>query len=913
MKAFLVKNLLLFFFLGYASNALCQSHAEYFQQKVDFKIEVSLNDVNNTLDGFEVIDYTNNSPDTLKYIWFHLWPNAYKNDQTAFSEQLLQLGRTDFYFSDEEKRGYINRLDFKVNNVSANLEDHPQYIDIVKLVLPSPLVPGKSIRITTPFHVKIPYNFSRGGYVDDTYQITQWYPKPAVYDRLGWHPMPYLDQGEFYSEFGDYDVKITLPQKYKLAATGVEISNETTNRTKTIQFLQKNIHDFAWFADKTFIEKKDTLLLPSGRIIHVASYFTPDGKDVWKNSISYLKNAILTRSKWLGEYPYETVTAVEAKMGFSGGMEYPTITAISPEADAKSLELTIEHEVGHNWNYGILASNERDHPWMDEGMNTYFDNRYNALKFGNEDNTTSTNFLKNRIPENLEDISYRTIISEKLDQPIETRSQDFSEMNYGLTAYYKTGLWMKDLENFLGKEAFDSCMRVYYDQWKFKHPYPEDFKKIVEEVSGRNVDAIFSLLNKKGSLSTPPKKQLKLMPLFSFKETDKYNYIFLSPAFGYNFYDKIMVGALIHNYTLPVPRFHFFLAPMYATGSKTLTGMGRIGYDITSYGLIRKAEISLSGAKFSRNDFVDSTGKNNYLGVTKLVPSIRLTFKNKNATSTVTKYVQWKTYFIEETNYLFTRDTVQQVYVITYPKLKRTINQLTLSIENNRVLYPYSAKLVAEQSKGFVRLAFDGNYFFNYASGGGLQARLFVGKFLYVGNKNLNLSRYYLNMSGANGDEDYTYSNYFVGRNEFEKAPSQQIMIKDGGFKVRTDLLYNKIGKSDDWLSSLNLKTDIPNSINPLQVLPFKVPLKLFLDIGTYSEAWQKNAPTGKFIYDAGIQISLLDEIVNIYFPILYSKVYGDYFKSLPQENQFLKRISFSIDIQNIRFKKIVDNLTTSK
>lgn len=913
MKVFLVKNLLLFFFLGYASNALCQSHAEYFQQKVDFKIEVSLNDVNNTLEGFEVIDYTNNSPDTLKYIWFHLWPNAYKNDQTAFSEQLLQLGRTDFYFSDEEKRGYINRLDFKVNNVSANLEDHPQYIDIVKLVLPSPLVPGKSIRITTPFHVKIPYNFSRGGYVDDTYQITQWYPKPAVYDRLGWHPMPYLDQGEFYSEFGDYDVKITLPQKYKLAATGVEISNETTNRTKTIQFLQKNIHDFAWFADKTFIEKKDTLLLPSGRIIHVIAYYTPNGKEVWKNSISYLKNAILTRSKWLGEYPYETVTAVEAKMGFSGGMEYPTITAISPEPDAKSLELTIEHEVGHNWNYGILASNERDHPWMDEGMNTYFDNRYNALKFGNEDNTTSTHFIKNRIPENLEDLNYRNQISEKLDQPIETISQDFSEMNYGLTAYYKTGLWMKDLENFLGKDVFDSCIHTYYNRWKFKHPYPEDFKKIVEEVSSRNVDAIFLLLNKKGSLNTPPKKQFKLMPFFSFKETDKYNYLFLSPAVGYNFYDKIMVGALIHNYTLPVPRFHFFLAPMYATGSKTLTGMGRIGYDITSYGLIRKAEISLSGAKFSRNDFVDSTGTNNYLGVTKLVPSIRLTFKNKNATSTVTKYVQWKTYFFEETNYLFTRDTVHQVYVITYPKFKRTINQLTLSIENNRVLYPYSAKLVAEQSKGFVRLAFDGNYFFNYASGGGLQARLFVGKFLYVGNKNLNLSRYYLNMSGANGDEDYTYSNYFIGRNEFEKAPSQQIMIKDGGFKVRTDLLYNKIGKSDDWLSSINLKTDIPNSINPLQVLPFKVPLKLFLDIGTYSEAWQKNAPTGKFIYDAGIQISLLDEIVNIYFPILYSKVYGDYFKSLPQENQFLKRISFSIDIQNIRFKKIVDKLTTSK
>ncbi|MEO9210941.1 MAG: M1 family metallopeptidase, partial [Ginsengibacter sp.] len=881
MKDFLVKNLLLLLFIFYGINAFSQNNTTYFQQKADFKIEVSLNDVNNTLDGFEVIHYTNNSPDTLQYIWFHLWPNAYKNDQTAFSEQLLQLGRTDFYFSNEEKRGYINRLDFKVNNVSANLEDHPQFIDVVKLVLPSPLVPGKTIQITTPFHVKIPFNFSRGGFVDGTYQITQWYPKPAVYDKEGWHPMPYLDQGEFFSEFGDYEVKITLPQKYKVAATGEEIpkTEPSNNRTKTLQFVQKNVHDFAWFADKNFIEKKDTLQLPSGRIINVAAYYTPDGKEVWKKSISFLKDAVRTRSKWLGEYPYQTVTAVEAKMGFSGGMEYPTITSIAPMSEEKELEMTIEHEVGHNWNYGILASNERDHPWMDEGINTYFDNRYSALKFGKEENTTSKNFIQRQIPNDLTDISYRTLISEKLDQPIETKSEDFSEMNYGLTAYYKTGLWMKELENYIGKDLFDKCLHGYYDQWKFKHPYPADFKKVVEEVSGKNVDSIFSLLNKKGAIEIFPKKQFKLAPIFSFKETDKYKYLFISPAVGYNFYDKIMVGGLIHNYTLPLPRFHFFVAPMYATGSKTLTGMGRVGYDITSYGLIRKAEISLSGAKFTRNDFVDSTGTKNYLGVTKLVPSIRLTFKNKNANSSITKYIQWKTYFIEETNYLFTRDTVQQIYVISYPKIKRILNQLTLSIENSRALYPYSAKLVAEQSKGFLRLAFDGNYYFNYASGGGLQARLFAGKFIYLGSKNLSLSRYYLNMTGANGDEDYTYSNYFVGRNEFEKAPSQQIMIKDGGFKVRTDLLYNKIGKTDDWLTSLNLKTDIPNKLNPLQVLPFKIPLKLFLDVGTYADAWQKNAPTGKFIYDAGLQISLFHDIVNIYMPLLYSKVYSDYFK----------------------------------
>jgi hypothetical protein len=206
------------------NNKQAQS-SKYFQQNVDYKIDVTLNDVDNTLNGFEIINYTNNSPDTLRFIWFHLWPNAYKNDRTALSEQLLQLGRTDFYFSSDEQRGYINRLDFKVDGVTATLEDHPLYIDITKVILPGGLAPGKTIKITTPFHEKIPFNFSRGGHVGNTYQITQWYPKPAVYDIHGWHAFPYLDQGEFYSEFGNFNVQITVPKDYVVAATG-ELQNE---------------------------------------------------------------------------------------------------------------------------------------------------------------------------------------------------------------------------------------------------------------------------------------------------------------------------------------------------------------------------------------------------------------------------------------------------------------------------------------------------------------------------------------------------------------------------------------------------------------------------------------------------------------------------------------------------------------
>jgi hypothetical protein len=969
-----LKKLFLICFL-YFQLPVSFSQKKYFQQQVNYKIDVSLNDMEKVLNGFEVIDYTNNSPDTLSYIWFHLWPNAFKNDHTAFSNQLLQSGRTDFYFSNDNKRGYINRLDFKVNGITAVLEDHPLYIDVAKLILPAPLPPGQTIKITTPFHEKIPFNFSRGGHVGNTYQITQWYPKPAVYDNRGWHPMPYLNQGEFYSEFGNFDVTITLPKDYIVAATGKlknedelkwlkekaeggirdqvsgirnkkpgdnngksamghqqaekkkqnktkkkyqptyekkkiilknPIANASTEKTKTLTYTQNNVHDFAWFANKNFIVRQDTLQLASGRIIDAWSFFTPSGLPVWKNSIQLIKDAIKTRSKWLGEYPYNTVTAVEAKMGFSGGMEYPTITSISPMPDEKSLDMTIEHEVGHNWVYGILASNEREFPWMDEGMNTYFDNRYKKLKYPENSEKKNKDFIASKFPDDNADIIYRNQIATKRDQPIETPSQDFSEINYSVIAYYKTGLWMKKLENYAGRNVFDSCLHEYYNRWKFKHPYPEDFKKVVEEVSKKNVDTIFSLLSKKGSLDVPKKKKTKVSAFFNFNNTGTYNYLFLSPAFGYNYYDNIMIGGLAHNYTFPEKKFQFFVAPLYATGSKTFTGIARVGYHIMSYGAIRKTEISLSGEKFNMDEFTDSTGKKNYMGFSKIVPSIKLIFRNKNATSSVKKWIQWKTYFINETQLSYNIDTNTHESSISFPKTKRYLNQLTLAIENDRALYPYSANIVAEQGKEFVRLAFEGKYFFNYPKDGGLNARLFAGKFMYLGAEDFfGTDRYHLDMTGPNGYEDYTYSNYFIGRNEFQKLPSQQIMIRDGGFKVRTDLLNSKIGKTDNWLAAVNLNTDFPKEINPLQVLPVDIPLKVFLDIGTYADVWKNNAPTGKFIYDAGLQVSLFKNIVNIYVPLLYSKVYADYFKStIPKDKRFWQNISFSIDIQNFRFNK---------
>lgn len=936
--------------------AFATSHAQknaYWQQQVNYRIDVSLNDTSHTLDGFVKMEYTNNSPDTLSFIWFHVWPNAFKNDKTAFSEQLLLNGRTDFYFSKKEDRGYINRLDFKVNNSTAATEDHPQYIDVIKLLLPQPLPPQQSITISTPFHVQLPKIFSRGGHIGQSYQITQWYPKPAVYDRKGWHPMPYLDQGEFYSEFGHYDVHITVPENYVVAATG-QLQNDTekewllqranynwqpewitippatktkyakpkkvlkefpasASATKTLQYTQNNVHDFAWFADKRFIVQQQKVILPGNKEVMAATYYLPTSKNSWKNATGYIAKTLETRSQWLGVYPYATATVVEGPQGFDGGMEYPTITIVNVDSTAAAIESVIEHEVGHNWFYGILATNERQHPWMDEGFNSYYDKRYDEV-YPAAVTTTASKFVDKRIPQDIEALALRQLYATAKDQPISTASENFTSYNYGLVAYTKTAQWLQLLEKQVGRTQLDSAMKKYYTQWQFKHPYPEDFKAIVESSTGKNLDSSFSLLHKTGTLETSvkTKKKIKFISFFSFKDTGKYNYFSFAPVIGFNKYDKLQIGFVRHNYQLPISRFKFATALMYATGSKKLNVLSNTEYTWRSKGYFRKIDAGFSVAKFTMDEFTKDDGNTVRLAFRKLSPYLRLTLNEKEALSTVTRYIQLRAFLINEDKLSFKtvispNDTTLEV---SKTNATRYLTQLKLGINNNRALYPYKAALQVEQAADFVRAAFTGNYFFNYANQqGGLNLRVFAGKFFYTGGKTISkqfaTDRYHLNMTGPNGAEDYTYSNYFVGRNEFEGMASQQIMMRDGGFKVRTNLLSAKIGKTDNWLAAANFNTSIPAKLNPLSALPVKIPLHFFVDIGTYAEAWQKNATTPRFIYDAGLQLSLFAETINIYFPLFYSKEFTDYFKSTLGDKRFWKQVSFSIDLFNFNQNKI--------
>jgi hypothetical protein len=923
--------------------AFCQL-PQYWQQQVNCKIDVTLNDADHTLDGYIKMDYFNNSPDTLYFIWIHLWPNAYKNDRTAFSDQRIENGSTDFYFSGDDKRGYINRLDFKVNTITAKTEDHPQHQDITKLILPTPLAPKSNCKIETPFHVKLPYNFSRGGHVDQSYQITQWYPKPAVYDKKGWHAIPYLDQGEFYSEFGDYEVQISLPKNYVVAATGVEqnkadelldlmISKKKNAKDKTpafpsdiraknLLFKQNNVHDFAWFASKELYLKYDTLQLPSGKIIAVYSYCYPKNADLWKNSITFIKQSIITKSKWLGEYPYDIISVVDNAAIASGGMEYPTIALVNSQSSEAGLQRVINHEIGHNWFYAILANNERDYPWMDEGMNTFYDRRYAAIYYNAKDANKfvpQQKWIKKKFPDYPQKTILQSVIAVKKDQPINTVSEKFSSLNYSLVSYEKAGQWMQLLENELGKEMFDSCMREYYHRFSFKHPYPEDFKKVLGEVSGKNFDAAFSLLNKKGDLTqTKTKKDVRFAPFFTLKETDKHHYIFASPAIGYNYYDKLMVGAVLHNYTLPAAKFQFVLAPLLGTNSKQLNGIGRVGYSFYTDNTFQKIEAGISGSRFSNNHSIDTFGKKVFANFYKAAPFLKLYFK-QNSRSSILKWLYIRSFTIGEKQfadfeYIAGSDSIFR-YPTTFKTNTRTVNQVSFNVTNSRVLYPYDYQLQLQQGKGFYRLNLTGNYFFNYAKGGGLQSRLFFAKFGYAGAKNNSAYLYQPRLLAGSGDEDYTNSNYFLGRtasSSFGEIPvsnggiaAQQVMVQNsGGLKLRLDPYGSIQGFSEKWVAAINLNSTLPDKL-----FPVKLPLKVFLDAGTYAEAWGKNASTPRFLYVGGLQLSLFKNVLNIYAPIIYSKTFKETLKTDKEANKFSKKITFSINIQNISLRKFIPQL----
>lgn len=525
MKYFLSAFLFITCYTSFAQNE------NYWQQKVDYTIDVALNDKTNSLTGKETIVYKNNSPQTLDYIWFHIWPNAYKNDKTALFQQ-IKGDSTAHEDLSKIVYGNISGLNFKVNGKPAKTEPHSNadYIDIIKLVLPKSLKPGETATISTDFTVKLPTYFSRSGFADGQFMVTQWYPKPAVFDKDGWHEFPYLSMGEYYSEYGDFKVNITLPGEYIVGATGVLQSKDelaqyksigaknAANRTaapqlykgktgnKTLSYTATNVPDFAWFAEKDVIIQYDTVKLQSGKTVDAFTYYKNKPGTIWSNSIDYAKDATRFYSKSVGEYEYPTVQVFEGpKNNSSGGMEYPMITLITvPGASKEYLDGVIAHEIGHNWFMSMLGSNERRHTWQDEGLNTYYQFRYEAEKY--RYNSIFQDALPQQIKklpvDKFQEAVYGAMAANiPMQTAIDIPAADFkTSMDYGLTSYIKTAVWLYQLEKKYGRDKVDAAFQAYFNAWHDKHPQPADLEAAFEKSLGENLDEYFGLLKKEGSI-----------------------------------------------------------------------------------------------------------------------------------------------------------------------------------------------------------------------------------------------------------------------------------------------------------------------------------------------------------------------------------------------------------------------------
>ena len=906
---------------------------DYFQQEVNYKIEVSLNDSLNELFAKEKIEYINNSPDTLHFLWFHIWPNAYSNNKTAFWEQTLLDQGQGKYFDYKKNPGYIDSLDFKVNEQKIKWEYHPEHVDICKLILNKPLLPGKAIKISTPFHVKIPDGmYSRMGHERQAYQITQWFPKPAVYDKYGWHEMPYLNRGEFYSEYGSFDVSITLPANYVVGASGnlqtyseIQWLNKkaaetrdcevfshaeipSSKKMKTIRYTEKNIHDFAWFADKNYYVLKSEVSLPkSGRSVTTWAMFTANAAKQWKKAPYYINDAIYYYSLWNGEYPYNNCTAVEGALSAGAGMEYPEITIIGTALGDRNLEEVIMHEVGHNWFYGIFGFNERRFPYLDEGINTFNQLRYINTKYHNPMFYEQYGFPK-EIAElyNAENLSYTNFNEllwlfterEGLNQPISTSSEGFTASNYGLIAYFKTAQAWNYLRHYLGDDEFDRINHLFYDKWKYKHPYPEDIRKIFEENSDKDLSWFFEdvlntdktidyeietqdgdslLLINKGKIKAP-------FQLASYSK-DKLDTIEWEKGFTGKKWikldnkdrafcidpDKITLDVNRLNNCYDSTREYLNIAPVkfqfpdkYEESDKyQIFYAPVIGINALN-GLMFGPIIYNNSIPEKRMSFMlmplVTTDNSHIAGIIRMSLkinkklSLKLHFKQfgRSMNSNIIGSISYRRFKAEISYHdqpqlnvaKWTDYNLSYVRLPEYYGISSFIN-LKVVRKNNDKLNPHSFSTKVEIAHDFLKASFESRYRFNYGfKNKSLDLRIFAG---IMDMKNhyptIDISEIMpqynplsFSLNGISGAEDYQYDNYFINRDNFSYNSS---MLAAHQF-VEGDggfAIYAPGMYSNKAMLSVNLKTSVPKTNL----------IKLYANIGIYK---QENYATIYYLTD---------------------------------------------------------------
>lgn len=488
----------------FAQNDLENTHqSSYWQQHVDYTMDITMNVENYQYSGTQKLVYTNNSPEVLNRVFYHLYPNAFQPD-SEMDARLQSIsdpdGRMVTNLGTKEAPVYESRISklkqneigfIKVNSLTQDGTKLKYEIlgTILVVTLNKPIQPGDKTTFDMQFNAQVPLQIRRSGRNNKegvALSMTQWYPKLAEYDDEGWHADPYIAR-EFYGVWGDFDVKITIDKAYTLGGTGylqnpneighgyeTETVKKQKGKTLTWHFKAPNVHDFAWAADPDYLH--DTVQVENGPTMHFLYKNNPKIIDNWKKMEPVAVQLMEYYSDAVGKYPYKQYSVIQ---GGDGGMEYGMCTLILGEGKLDGLIGVTAHEMAHSWFQFILANNESKHPWMDEGFTSYIDDRAtNIISQTNKVNPYANAYR-----------GYTYLANSGKEQPLSTHGDRFTyNQAYSISSYSKGEIFLAQLEYIIGEDNFNKTLKQYFKEWAFKHPKPMDIIRIAEKVSRLELD-----------------------------------------------------------------------------------------------------------------------------------------------------------------------------------------------------------------------------------------------------------------------------------------------------------------------------------------------------------------------------------------------------------------------------------------
>jgi len=462
---------------------------DYWQQKVKYEMEIDFDDKAHSYIGTQRLTYFNNSPDTLYKIYYHLYFNAFQPG-SMMDVRSRMIEDPDPRVDDRiahlmpNEIGYLRATDLTQNGVRVEFEESGT---ILEVTLAKPIYPGKKAKFFMNFKGQVPKQIRRSGRDNKegvAYSMSQWYPKICEYDKMGWHPDPYIGR-EFHGVWGDFEVKINIDREYTLGATGVlqnpqEIGHGYEQTGKKIKipstkklgwhFEAKNVHDFVWAADKDYVHVSQEL--SSGTIIHYLYKDDDDLKKNWSQLPEYVMKMFEYANKNFGQYPYPQYSIIQ---GGDGGMEYAMATLITGKRKFSSLVGVTVHELMHSWYQMLLATNEGLYPWMDEGFTTYASSRIMSHLFNPEEDSRRGRYFE----------SYISLATSGKEEPMSKMADHFNtNYAYGAASYSKGAVFIAQLGYIIGEQNLQRGILRYFEEWSFKHPAPDDFIRVMEKVSG---------------------------------------------------------------------------------------------------------------------------------------------------------------------------------------------------------------------------------------------------------------------------------------------------------------------------------------------------------------------------------------------------------------------------------------------